>query len=64
MRIEYPESIEYRLDSIYGERHRVNGPACISKKSHRWWSWWWYKHRYYGPQNATGWWFIKHKMVK
>ncbi len=64
--IETALSITYMLN---GQRHRPNGPARIwpaRMGGLEEWEWWLFDrwHRYYGPHDTEGDWFIHEMWVK
>jgi hypothetical protein len=54
----------YDADTV---QHRSNGPAVYWEKS-REWMWFWFlhgkRHRYYGPSNDDGEWYLHGKKIK
>lgn len=56
-------AVRYGLKGEKGP-HRPNGPAVIFTAGHWMWHLFGYYHRYYGPQNAKGGWWIHGDMVK
>lgn len=54
--IEFSDRIEYQKDGLV---HRTNGPARIYQRSGGWgWVLFDKRHRYYGPQNVNGVWWL------
>lgn len=56
--------IRYRY-TLDGYPHRADGPAIIWQNIGEWaWSLYGYAHRYYGPRNVYGGWFIHGDKIK
>lgn len=54
--------VEYQLN---GSLHRPNGPACVVMGKNDWdWALYGSWHRYYGPADETGTWWIHGEITK